>query len=126
MLFFLMIKQYSSVDLMLTAKSTARYNKISKNQEFAEYYLLGTLLITICVVIYNTYQGEKFYLYNPKKLSFKYENNRGYKPHCIVHLIMKLLLKYKSIYYIKEIKLVYLKEIMITHQQFYPTLLEIQ
>lgn len=51
MLFFLSIQQYSSVGLVLTAKSIARYNKISENQEFAEYYLLGTLLSTICVLI---------------------------------------------------------------------------
>lgn len=51
MLFFLWIKQYSSVGLVLTAKSIARYNKISEDKEFAEYYLLGTLLSTICVLI---------------------------------------------------------------------------
>lgn len=51
MLFFLLIKQYSSVGLVLTAKSIARYNKISENKEFAEYYLLGTLLSTICVLV---------------------------------------------------------------------------
>lgn len=51
MLFFLLIKQYSSVGLVLTAKSIARYNKISEDKEFAEYYLLGTLLSTICVLI---------------------------------------------------------------------------
>lgn len=51
MLFFLLIKQYSSVGLVLTAKSIARYNKISENKEFAEYYLLGTLLSTICVLM---------------------------------------------------------------------------
>ena len=50
-LFFLLIQQYSSIGLVLTAKSIARYNKISENQEFAEYYLLGTLLSTICVII---------------------------------------------------------------------------
>ena len=41
MLFFLLIKQYSSVELVLTTKSIARYNKISEDKEFAEYYLLG-------------------------------------------------------------------------------------
>ena len=51
MLFFLLIKQYSSVGLVLTAKSIARYNKISEDKEFAEYYLLGTLLSTICVLV---------------------------------------------------------------------------
>ena len=51
MLFFLSIKQYSSVGLVLTAKSIARYNKIAEDQKFAEYYLLGTLLSTICVLV---------------------------------------------------------------------------
>lgn len=50
MLYFLSIDQYSSVGLVLTAKSIARYNKISESQEFAEYYLSGTLLSTICVL----------------------------------------------------------------------------
>lgn len=44
------INQYSAVGLVLTAKSIARYDKISKEQEFAEYYLLGTLLSTICAI----------------------------------------------------------------------------
>ena len=46
------INQYSAVGLVLTAKSIARYNKISENPSFAEYYLLGTLLstfIAICI-----------------------------------------------------------------------------
>lgn len=51
MLVFLAIGQYSSVGLVLTAKSIARYDKISKEQDFAEYYLLGTLLSTIIVVL---------------------------------------------------------------------------
>ena len=40
MLFFLSIKQYSSVGLVLTAKSIARYNKIAEDQKFAEYSLI--------------------------------------------------------------------------------------
>ena len=52
MLFFLSIKQYSSVGLVLTAKSIARYNKIAEDQKFAEYYLLGTLLSTILSLIH--------------------------------------------------------------------------
>ncbi|MEF2782508.1 MAG: hypothetical protein U0N20_05390, partial [Clostridium sp.] len=51
MLFFINIGQYSSIGLVLTAKSIARYDKISKSQSFAEYYLLGTLLSTISVLI---------------------------------------------------------------------------
>lgn len=50
-LFFLSIQQYSSIGLVLTTKSIARYNKISEDQMFAEYYLLGTLLSTICVLL---------------------------------------------------------------------------
>ncbi len=48
---FISIGQYSAVGLVLTAKSIARYDRISKDQAFAEYYLLGTLLSTICAVI---------------------------------------------------------------------------
>ena len=51
MVIFISIGQYSAVGLVLTAKSIARYDRISKDQEFAEYYLLGTLLSTICAVI---------------------------------------------------------------------------
>ncbi|HHW45392.1 MAG TPA: DUF3307 domain-containing protein [Clostridiales bacterium] len=43
-LLFLSIGQYSAIGLVLTAKSIARYNKISEDKQFAEYYLLGTLL----------------------------------------------------------------------------------
>ena len=50
-LVLLSINQYSAIGLVLTAKSIARYDKISKDQAFAEYYLLGTLLSTIFVVI---------------------------------------------------------------------------
>lgn len=41
--FFISIKQYSAIGLILTAKSIARYDKIAKDQNFAEYYLIGTL-----------------------------------------------------------------------------------
>lgn len=51
MLVFLAIGQYSSVGLVLTAKSIARYDRIAKDKDFAEYYLLGTLLSTIAVVL---------------------------------------------------------------------------
>lgn len=47
---FFMIEQYSSIGLVLTAKSIARYNKISTETNFAEYYLLGTLTSTIFAV----------------------------------------------------------------------------
>jgi len=45
---------YSSIGLILTAKSIARYNRISTDPEFSEYYLLGTLssvLFTIIIYI---------------------------------------------------------------------------
>ncbi|MFV0363777.1 MAG: DUF3307 domain-containing protein [Suipraeoptans sp.] len=51
MLIFLSIGQYSAIGLVLTAKSIARYDRISKEPEFAEYYLLGTLLSTLAAII---------------------------------------------------------------------------
>lgn len=42
---------YSLAGLVLTAKSIARYNKISTDKIFAEVYLLGTLLSLLLVVI---------------------------------------------------------------------------
>ena len=50
-LLLLSINQYSAIGLVLTAKSIARYNKITENKEFAEYYLLGTLLSTVIVIV---------------------------------------------------------------------------
>ncbi|MGO5053451.1 DUF3307 domain-containing protein [Lachnospiraceae bacterium LCP25S3_G4] len=51
MIIFLSIGQYSAIGLVLTAKSIARYEKISTDKEFAEYYLLGTLISTLIVII---------------------------------------------------------------------------
>ncbi|MBR6308058.1 MAG: DUF3307 domain-containing protein [Lachnospiraceae bacterium] len=51
MLIFIALDQYSAMGLVLTAKSIARYDKIAKEPKFAEYYLLGTLLSTVCVVL---------------------------------------------------------------------------
>lgn len=51
MLIFLVIGEYSAIGLVLTAKSIARYDKISKERDFAEYYLLGTLVSTVIVII---------------------------------------------------------------------------
>lgn len=42
--------QYSAIGLVLTVKSIARYSKISDDPEFAEYYLVGTLLSTLAVL----------------------------------------------------------------------------
>lgn len=50
MVVLMSINQYSAAVLVLTAKLIARYDKISKDQEFAEYYLLGTLLSTLWAV----------------------------------------------------------------------------
>ena len=47
----LSIGQYAAIGLVLTAKSVARYNKISEDKQFAEYYLLGTLTSTLYAVI---------------------------------------------------------------------------
>lgn len=49
-LIFLSLGQYSAIGLVLTAKSIARYNRIAEDKEFAEYYLLGTLLSTVFVI----------------------------------------------------------------------------
>lgn len=45
------VGQYSAIGLVLTAKSVARYDKISKDQTFSEYYLLGTLLSTLFAIV---------------------------------------------------------------------------
>lgn len=45
------VNQYAAIGLVLTAKSVARYDKISKDPPFAEYYLLGTLLSTLLVLL---------------------------------------------------------------------------
>lgn len=45
------MNQYAALGLVLAAKSIARYDKITKDEKFAEYYLLGTLLSTACVVM---------------------------------------------------------------------------
>ncbi|WP_167956543.1 DUF3307 domain-containing protein [Anaerosporobacter faecicola] len=49
-LIFLSLGQYSAIGLILTAKSIARYNRITTDRAFAEYYLLGTLLSMIYVL----------------------------------------------------------------------------
>ena len=45
----LLVNQYAAIGLVLTAKSVARYEKL-KEKNFAEYYLLGTLLSTLLVI----------------------------------------------------------------------------
>lgn len=51
MLIFLVIGELSAIGLVLTAKSIARYDRISKERDFAEYYLLGTLISTVIVIL---------------------------------------------------------------------------
>lgn len=50
MLLFIAMDQYTAMGMVLTAKSIARYDQITKEQAFAEYYLIGTLISTACVV----------------------------------------------------------------------------
>lgn len=51
MLIFLSKDQFTALGFVLTAKSIARYDKITKDEKFAEYYLLGTLISTLWVII---------------------------------------------------------------------------
>lgn len=51
MLILIALGQYSAIGLVLTAKSIARYDRIAKEEDFAEYYLLGTLLSTLFVIV---------------------------------------------------------------------------
>lgn len=49
-LLMLSMGQYAAIGMVLTAKSVARYKRISDDPQFAEYYLLGTLLSTLLVI----------------------------------------------------------------------------
>lgn len=51
MFMLIYMNQYSAIGLVLTAKSIARYERISKDEKFAEYYLLGTLISSGIVII---------------------------------------------------------------------------
>lgn len=51
MILLLSVNQYAAMGFVLTAKSIARYDKISKEKKFAEYYLLGTLMSTMMVIV---------------------------------------------------------------------------
>ncbi|BES65833.1 DUF3307 domain-containing protein [Gottschalkiaceae bacterium SANA] len=49
----LMANQYSAIGFIFAAKSITRYDRIVHEQEFAEYYLLGTLFsITATIIVY--------------------------------------------------------------------------
>lgn len=50
-LLMLSMGQYAAIGLVLTAKSVARYKRISDDPQFSEYYLLGTLLSTLLVIM---------------------------------------------------------------------------
>lgn len=43
--------QFEAIGLVFTAKSVARFGKISKNPTFAEYYLIGSLFSMLSVLI---------------------------------------------------------------------------
>lgn len=43
--------QYGAIGLVFTAKSVTRFDKISKEPSFAEYYLIGSLYSIISVLI---------------------------------------------------------------------------
>lgn len=45
------LKQFSAIGLVLTAKSITRHKKIVEEPSFGEYYLLGTLLSFILVIL---------------------------------------------------------------------------
>jgi hypothetical protein len=52
-LILLIMNQFTAIGLVFTAKSISRYDRISKDKEFAEYYLLGTLYsLLITIIIY--------------------------------------------------------------------------
>ena len=54
MFILIYLNQYSAIGLVLTAKSIARYDQITKEEKFAEYYLLGTLTSVGITVICST------------------------------------------------------------------------
>ena len=51
-LLFICATQYSAIGFVLTAKSIVRYDQITSNRKFSEYYLLGTLLSTLLVILF--------------------------------------------------------------------------
>lgn len=48
---FVSINQFSAIGLIMAAKSIARYDKISEDSQFAEYYLIGTLYSVLMTII---------------------------------------------------------------------------
>ena len=47
----ILLNQYASIGLIFTAKTITRYNKISEEPAFAEYYLVGTLLSVLIAIL---------------------------------------------------------------------------
>lgn len=47
----IILGQFAAIGLVFTAKSIARYNKISESPAFAEYYLIGSLYSIISVLL---------------------------------------------------------------------------
>jgi hypothetical protein len=47
----IIFNQFASIGLVFTAKSIARYNKISESPAFAEYYLIGSLFSILSVLL---------------------------------------------------------------------------
>lgn len=50
MVMFLSVQQYSAIGFVLTAKSITRFDRITKDNKFAEYYLIGTLYSVIIAI----------------------------------------------------------------------------
>ncbi|NMA85882.1 MAG: hypothetical protein GX968_00995 [Tissierellia bacterium] len=48
---FMSYNQFGAIGLVFTAKSVARFDKISKDPIFAEYYLIGSLYSIISVLV---------------------------------------------------------------------------
>lgn len=48
---FILLGEFSAIGLTMTAKSIARYEKISQNAAFAEYYLIGTLYSMLYTIL---------------------------------------------------------------------------
>lgn len=47
----MLLGQYAAIGLIFTAKSITRYDRISKDPSFAEYYLVGTLMSALFAIV---------------------------------------------------------------------------
>lgn len=50
-LFFIALEEYTAIAWVLTAKSITRHEDINKDKISGEYYLLGTLMSLLLVVL---------------------------------------------------------------------------